>query len=78
MRVIIYSGAVAAIAYALLKPIANRIRRVVFLGPTHRVAVRGLALPGVEASATPLGEVALDMAAAGAGPAMWNSGSRAF
>jgi len=31
----------------MLKPIAARIRRVVLLGPTHRVAVRGLALPGV-------------------------------
>ncbi len=60
----IYSGPIAASAYALLKPIASRIRRVILLGPTHRVAVRGLALPGVEAFATPLGEVAVDMEAA--------------
>lgn len=60
----IYSGAIAATAYAMLQPIAQRIRRVVLLGPTHRVAVRGLALPGADAFDTPLGRVMLDMHAA--------------
>ncbi|HEU0233562.1 MAG TPA: AmmeMemoRadiSam system protein B [Gallionella sp.] len=60
----IYSGAIAATAYATLQPVAARIRRVVLLGPTHRVAVRGLALPGVEAFDTPLGRIMLDAAAA--------------
>lgn len=60
----IYSGAIAATAYATLRPIAARIRRVVLLGPTHRVAVRGLALPGATAFDTPLGRVMLDTAAA--------------
>ncbi len=55
-----YSGAVAAKAYACLQPLRERIRRVVLLGPVHRVAVRGLALPGVDAMATPLGTIALD------------------
>ena len=55
----IYSGAIAATAYATLLPIAARIRRVVLLGPTHRVAVRGLALPGADAFDTPLGRVML-------------------
>ena len=95
----IYSGAIAATAYATLlspdrmeenqsapeglsggssrnrlaspvtchnRPIAARIRRVVLLGPTHRVAVRGLALPGADAFDTPLGRVMLDTAAASA------------
>jgi AmmeMemoRadiSam system protein B len=56
----IYSGAVAASAYATLKGISPRIRRVVLLGPAHRVAVRGLALPDAEAFDTPLGRVMLD------------------
>src|SRR3989338_10732826 len=60
----IYSGAIAATAYATLLPIAARIRRVVLLGPAHRVAVRGLALPGADAFDTPLGRVMLDTAAA--------------
>ncbi|MBI5626904.1 MAG: AmmeMemoRadiSam system protein B, partial [Nitrosomonadales bacterium] len=60
----IYSGAIAATAYATLRAIATRIRRVVLLGPTHRVAVCGLALPGADAFDTPLGRVMLDTAAA--------------
>lgn len=60
----VYSGAIAASAYASLIPFAARIRRVVLLGPTHRVAVRGLALSGVEAFDTPLGRVLLDTKAA--------------
>jgi hypothetical protein len=55
-----YSGPVAAQAYARLPALAGRIRRVVLLGPTHRVAVRGLALPSTQAFATPLGQVTLD------------------
>lgn len=60
----IYSGAIAASGYATLRPLAPRIRRVVLLGPTHRVAVRGLALPGADAFDTPLGRIKLDMEAA--------------
>lgn len=56
----IYSGAIAATAYACLNPIATRIRRVVLLGPAHRVAVHGLALPNADVFATPLGPVQLD------------------
>ena len=60
----IYSGAIAATGFATLNPIASRIRRVVLLGPTHRVAVYGLALPGADAFDTPLGRIVLDTAAA--------------
>lgn len=56
----VYSGPIAASAYALIAPARARIRRVVLLGPTHRVAVRGLALPGVQAFATPLGTIDVD------------------
>lgn len=56
----IYSGAVAARAYALLAPARRTIRRVVLLGPAHRVPVRGLALPVAEGFATPLGSVPID------------------
>lgn len=58
----VYSGAVAAQAYARLASVRNRIRRVVLLGPAHRVYVKGLALPEAEGFATPLGEVPLDLA----------------
>jgi AmmeMemoRadiSam system protein B/AmmeMemoRadiSam system protein A len=58
-----YSGPIAAHAYAQLAPLADKIRRVVLLGPAHRVALRGLALPGAAAFETPLGEVEIDEAA---------------
>lgn len=56
----IYSGQVAAHAFALLRPAAGIVRRVVLLGPCHRVAVRGLALPGAAAFETPLGSIPID------------------
>lgn len=59
----VYSGGTAGHAYALLAPLAARIRRVVLLGPCHRVSVRGLAAPTVQAFATPLGKIPLDRAA---------------
>lgn len=59
----LYSGPVAASVYALLAPARGRIRRVVLAGPTHRVALRGLALPDAKAFATPLGTVEVDRAA---------------
>ena len=59
----IYSGPVAGSVYASLRPLAERIRRVVLIGPAHRVALRGLAVPGHRSWRTPLGDVALDRAA---------------
>ena len=56
----IYSGPVAASIYALIAPARARIKRVVLLGPTHRVAIYGMALPGVDAFATPLGNITID------------------
>jgi AmmeMemoRadiSam system protein B/AmmeMemoRadiSam system protein A len=59
----VYSGPVSAHAYATLANAGGGIRRVVLLGPTHRVAVRGIAAPTVDAFATPLGAVRVDRAA---------------
>jgi hypothetical protein len=56
----VYSGSTAATAYAMLAPWAKIIRRVILLGPTHRVAVDGIALPEAEAFSTPLGTIRLD------------------
>ena len=57
---LVYSGPVAARIYARFLAARHRIKRIVLLGPTHRVAVHGMALPGVNAFATPLGEVPID------------------
>jgi AmmeMemoRadiSam system protein B len=62
----IYSGPIAAAVYAPLVARRELIRRVILLGPTHRVPVNGLALPSSKAFATPLGEVALDQTASAA------------
>ena len=59
----IYSGPTAAMAYAALAPWRSSIHRVILLGPTHRVAVDGLALPKTDTFATPLGNIRLDAAA---------------
>ena len=62
----VYSGPIAASVYARLAAGRETIRRVVLLGPTHRVPVRGLALPSAQAFATPLGTVSVDREAAAA------------
>jgi AmmeMemoRadiSam system protein B len=59
----IYSGAVAATAYARLNALRGLVKRVVLLGPAHYVPLRGLAASGVRVFATPLGEVPVDGAA---------------
>ena len=59
----IYSGVVAAKAYAPLSAWRGVIRRVVLLGPTHRVPVDGLAVPACIAFSTPLGSVPIDLEA---------------
>jgi hypothetical protein len=56
----IYSGPIAASAYALLRSSSDRIKRVVLLGPAHRVWVNGIALPGVDFFDTPLGRIRID------------------
>lgn len=56
----VYSGPVAASAYLRLAPAAEWIHRVVLLGPSHRVPLRGMALSGAEAWETPLGPVPVE------------------
>lgn len=59
----IYSGPVAASAYRQLRARPRTWRRVLLLGPSHRVAFTGLALSSAECYATPVGEVAIDTGA---------------
>ena len=57
----VYSGPTAALAWARAGALRGRVRRVVMLGPTHRVGVRALALPGCRAMDTPLGPVTVEV-----------------
>jgi len=56
----IYSGPVAASAYAQIAPLRTTIRRVVLLGPAHRVGFIGIATSSASHFHTPLGDVVLD------------------
>jgi AmmeMemoRadiSam system protein B len=59
----IYSGPVAATAYARLKQARHLITRVVLIGPSHRVAFKGLAVSRASTFTTPLGKIPVDQKA---------------
>ncbi|MGD0261462.1 MAG: AmmeMemoRadiSam system protein B [Verrucomicrobiota bacterium] len=59
----LYSGPIAASAYAQLIPARDQIKRIVLFGPSHYVALDGLATTSAEAFATPLGIVPVDVEA---------------
>ncbi len=56
----IYSGPIAANAYARLHPVRDTIRRVVLLGPSHRVGFLGIATSSADYFHTPLGDIPVD------------------
>jgi AmmeMemoRadiSam system protein B len=56
----IYSGSTAAYAFRCLLADPDQVKRVLLIGPAHRVYVDGMAIPSVDYFATPLGEVPLD------------------
>jgi len=56
----IYSGEIAASAYARLRAKRSTIKRVVLIGPSHKVGFTGLAVSHADAFKTPLGDIPLD------------------
>jgi hypothetical protein len=56
----VYSGVIAAAAYAQVAHRRRQIRRIVLIGPSHRVYLRGMALPAAGVFQTPLGMVTID------------------
>ncbi len=56
----VYSGPIAASAYAVVAAMNPKPTKVVLLGPAHHLGFRGLALPDADALATPLGLVPVD------------------
>ena len=58
-----FSGPIAASAYARFAPARATVRRVVLLGPAHRIALDGLAAPRADFLRTPLGDVPVDLEA---------------
>lgn len=58
----VYSGQVAADSYHYLKSSGDQIKRVVVLGPAHRVAIKGCATVEEDYFQTPLGDIPIDKA----------------
>jgi AmmeMemoRadiSam system protein B len=56
----LYSGPIAASAFQAVAAAAGTIERVVMLGPSHFVPIRGLGLPDANRFATPLGEITVE------------------
>jgi MEMO1 family protein len=55
-----YSGPIAGSSYARIAKQAGHIRRVVLIGPPHRVPVDEIAISSASAFTTPLGDVPVD------------------
>lgn len=62
----VYSGCVAAAAFATLRHRAHTIERVVLVGPAHYVHLTGIAVPTAAAFEMPLGRVPVDHGVLGA------------
>jgi AmmeMemoRadiSam system protein B len=56
----IYSGPVAAEAFAAVRSPGGTVRRAVVIGPAHYVSFRGIAAPSAASFATPLGELPVE------------------
>jgi AmmeMemoRadiSam system protein B len=57
----VYSGHVAAAAFATLRDNGHAVTRVVLIGPAHYLPVHGIAAPKHDAFETPLGRVPVDL-----------------
>jgi len=71
----VYSGPIAASAFARVAPFGDRITRVVLIGPAHRVFVAGLVAPGAGKLRTPLGELVVDLEAIARLRDVWDDAS---
>ena len=56
----VYSGSAAAMGYSRLLPFIHLIKRIILLGPSHRVGFTGLALSDARHYQTPLGDIPID------------------
>jgi len=56
----IYSGSIASSVYVRLHSVKHKIKKVLLIGPSHRVGFQGLALSTADQFLTPLGAIAID------------------
>ena len=55
-----YSGVIAGRGFSYLQQNKSAIKRVILLGPSHRVALKGCAVPSSDIFTTPLGNIKVD------------------
>ena len=60
---LMFSGAIAALGFATVRALKDTIKRIVIIGPAHRMAFQGIALARADQFATPLGNLRCDLPA---------------
>lgn len=60
---LMFSGSLAALGFATVRALKERIKRILIVGPAHRMAFQGIALAKADGFATPLGNVRCDLPA---------------
>lgn len=60
---LMFSGSLAALGFATVRALKTTIKRIVIIGPAHRMAFQGIALARADQFATPLGNVRCDLPA---------------
>ena len=59
---LLFSGSLAALGFATVRALKDAVKRIVIVGPAHRMAFQGIALAKADGFATPLGTVKCDLA----------------
>ena len=57
---LIYSGPIAASAYARWLPVADKVKRIIIMAPSHRLPLHGIATTSMDSFRTPLGDIPVD------------------
>ncbi|MBO6807890.1 AmmeMemoRadiSam system protein B [Thalassospira sp.] len=60
---LMFSGSLAALGFATVRALKDTIKRIVIIGPAHRMAFQGIALARADQFATPLGNMRCDLPA---------------
>ena len=60
---LMFSGSLAALGFATVRALKDTIKRIVSIGPAHRMAFQGIALARADQFATPLGNMRCDLPA---------------
>ncbi|WP_033067141.1 AmmeMemoRadiSam system protein B [Thalassospira australica] len=60
---LMFSGAIAALGFATVRALKDTVKRIVIVGPAHRMAFQGIALARADQFATPLGNMRCDLPA---------------